>query len=180
MMEWTSEKLSAYSTEQIKTLRENASRKGNADVVAMCDAELLRRKPTKSKPNRSISASSHSGEVVLGFHFVCANEQGVVRNSDGTAWTGTWVVAREHAERAPVIGTYVALHSTKSERSYLQGTIKDVRRRERERSYAEGQTVQTEFGYDFQFELTDIPYEWQGGGSGEKGYAWGRAGVDGS
>src|SRR3546814_1125919 len=45
----------------------------------------------------------------------------------------SWVVAERHAIIAPKIGAYVALHSSKSEASYLQGTVKDYRRSKRER-----------------------------------------------
>ena len=96
----------------------------------------------------------------------------MTRNKDGTAWTGTWVVDTRHAEIGSKIGSYVALHRAKSERSYLQGTVKDWRKAHRDREYAEGQRVKIETGVDFLLELTVEPYAWDGDGTGEKGYVW--------
>lgn len=171
-MDWTPEKLSALGTDGLKSLRDNAAKKGVSDLVDLCDVELERRKPKKAPGVGAGSRTHSSNDVVIGFHFVCAKEQGVTRNPDGLIWTGTWVVALTHAERAAKIGSYVALHESKAEPSYLQGTIKGFRQSERERSYAEGQEVQTEYGIDFLFEPGDQPREWVGDGSGEKGYAW--------
>lgn len=171
-MDWTLEKLAALPLEGLKNLRANADKKGNADLVVLCDGELEKRKPKKVPSVRSNTASHASSDEVIGFHFVCAKEQGVIKNSDGSIWTGTWVVSQSHAQHAAKIGSYVALHELKAEPSYLQGTIKDFRRKERERSYAEGQEVQREYGIDFLFEPTHKPYSWIGGGSGEKGYVW--------
>jgi len=109
---------------------------------------------------------------VVGFHFVCPDERGVTRNPDGTIWTGTWVVDSNHAERGSKNGAYVALHTSKSQRSYLQGTIKDWRKAPRDPEYADGRRVKIESGIDFLFEPTSEAYEWQGDGAGEKGYAW--------
>lgn len=83
------------------------------------------------------------------------------------------MVNRNHAERAVKIGAYIALHVAKSEPSYLQGIVRDWRVQRREPTYAEGQTAKTEFGIDFLMELTDKPRQWQGDGSGEKGYYYG-------
>jgi hypothetical protein len=172
LIEWTPEKLTALNVDQLKSLRENAEKLGGQNVVELCDVELAKRKPKKI-----IESSAHhtSDDAVIGFHFVCDRGQGVTKNSDGTHWTGTWVVDKCHAERAAKIGAYVALHETKSETSYLQGLVKDWRVSKRERQYAEGQTTKTETGIDFLFEITDISYQWVGGGSGEKGYAWASA-----
>jgi hypothetical protein len=125
----------------------------------------------RREPARKVWGVARSSPVV-GFHFVCPQETGVTHNSDSTVWTGTWVVDARHAERGARIGAYVALHTTKSEPSYLQGTIKDWRRSPRERQYADGQPAKTPFGIDFLLELTASPYDWQGDGSGEKGYAY--------
>jgi len=97
----------------------------------------------------------------------------LTRNSDGTVWTGTWVVDKIHAERAAKIGAYVAPHTAKSELSYLQGVVKDWRKMEREQEYADGKPVKIEFGVDFLLEITNEPHPWNGDGSGEKGYVWG-------
>lgn len=174
MKQWTPERIADISADSVKNLRANAAKQGATWLVVLCDADLARRAPVRVTRRSTQAIKRSQDDVVLGFHFVCINEQGVTRNSDGTAWTGTWVVDRTHARRASSIGSYVALHSEKCEPSYLQGVIKDFRRRQRERSYAQGQRAQTEYGIDFLFELTDKPYEWAGDGAGEKGYAWGR------
>jgi hypothetical protein len=175
MVDWPPERIAELATDAIKALRKNAIRLGQNSVLTSCDAELLRRAPTREKAPRfaKVPAESRRGQVVIGFHFVCPQEKGVTRNSDGTFWTGTWVVDKVHAERAPKIGAYVALHTSKSESSYLQGTVKDWRKSERDREYAEGRPVNIEFGIDFLGEMTNEPYSWKGDGSGEKGYVWG-------
>ena len=76
-------------------------------------AELARRSGTRTRRPNSYK-QTHVGETVHGFHFVCPTEKGITRNSDGTVWTGTWVVDKDHAERATKIGGYVALHAGKS------------------------------------------------------------------
>ena len=143
--------------------------------MALCDAELSRRAPSREKTPRTpkVIVESRHAQVVIGFHFVCPQEKGVTRNSDGTVWTGTWVVDKIHAERAAKIGAYVAPHTAKSELSYLQGVVKDWRKMEREQEYADGKPVKIEFGVDFLLEITNEPHPWNGDGSGEKGYVWG-------
>jgi hypothetical protein len=170
MVDWTAERIAEMSREDVKTLRQNAVRLGNDVVVALCDAALSESSP--ARPRSKTSGSTSKSETVRGFHSVCPQETGVTLNSDGTVWTGTWVVDPRHAERGSRIGAYVALHTTKSEPSYLQGTIKDWRRSPRERQYSDVRPAKTRFGIDFLLELTSSPYEWQGDGSGEKGYAY--------
>lgn len=175
MIDWIAERIAALSTEGVKNLRENAERLGETSVLTLCDAELSRRVPNREKAPRvtNVTTEDRHGQVVVGFHFVCPQEKGVTRNSDGTIWTGTWVVDKRHAERAVRIGAYVALHTGKSELSYLQGVVKDWRKTGREQEYAEGRPVKIEFGVDFLLEMTNEPYTWNGDGSGEKGYVWG-------
>lgn len=171
-MEWTAEKIADLKTNEIKVLRENAAKRSAQKTLDLCDAELTRRRAIRTKRSNSFK-QTHIGESVHGFHFVCPTEKGITRNSDGTVWTGTWVVDKHHAECAMKIGGYVALHLTKSKPSYLQGIVRDWRIREREATYAEGQLVKTKFGIDFLIELSEQPLEWQGDGSGEKGYYYG-------
>ena len=174
MVDWTAERIAALPTDAVKALRQNASRLGEMSVLTLCDAELSRRTPTREKPARvtNVTAEPRDGQVVVGFHFVCPQGKGVTTNSDGTVWTGTWVVDKIHAERAARIGAYVALHTAKSELSYLQGVVKDWRKMEREQEYADGRPVKIEFGVDFLLEITNEPYGWKVDGSGEKGYVW--------
>jgi len=174
-LEWTAENVTGLTLDQVKALRENAAKRSAQRTVDLCDAELTRRRAGQTKRTNS-QRRTHSGETVHDFHFVCPTEKGITRNSDGTIWTGTWVVDQNHAGRAAKIGAYVALHVAKSNLSYLPGIVKDWRNREREPTYSEGQLVKTKFGIDFLIALTDKPLEGQGDGSGEKGYFYGEGG----
>jgi hypothetical protein len=177
MVDWTAERIAALPIEQVKVLRDNALRCGDGTIAALCEEAIGKRTPArKREPQRAPRirppAASHAGQVVVGFHFVCPQEKGITRNEDGTIWTGTWVVAPVHAEFGSKSGAYVALHASKAEPSYVQGTICDWRRSKRDREYVEDRPVRTEFGIDFLLQPTDEPYEWQGDGAGEKGYVW--------
>ena len=46
---WSAERISALSLSDVKSLFENALSKGNQEVVSLCEAELISRKP-KPKP----------------------------------------------------------------------------------------------------------------------------------
>jgi hypothetical protein len=173
MVAWTPERLSALSPEELANLRANAVRKNSKVVVDLCDAEIARRSPVRVKLPRTEGAPlSRDGQFVAGYHFVCPQESGVTVNGDGTVWTGTWVVDRDNAERSAKFGGYVALHTAKSDPSYLQGKIKEWRRSKRNREYADGRLVKIQYGVDFLLELTNQPYRWSGEATGEKGYLW--------
>lgn len=173
MDDWTPERIAGLRIESVKILRENARKRGNNEVVDLCDADIARRAPIRNKsPRVKTTAETHDDQVVVGFHFVCDREKGVTTNPNGTIWTGTWVVDQVHVERAERIRAYVALHQTKAEPSYLQGTVKGWRRAVRGQEYAEGRPTKTEYGIDFLLEPTSEPYQWNGDGAGEKGYLW--------
>jgi hypothetical protein len=174
MNPWTPEKIAALKTaDQVKSLRSNAAKKGNEEIIALCDADLLRRNPPKVRQPRPDGAKeSRAGQYVSEFHFVCPNELGVTRHRDGLVQSGTWVVAETQVETGLRYGSTIALHSSKAEPSYLQGVIKRWDKRQRERKYAEDQLVKTEQGIDFFFEPTGTSLPWVGDGAGEKGYAW--------
>jgi hypothetical protein len=179
MVDWTLEKIAKLSVDDVKSLRSNASNKKVQKVVELCDAELARRAPAQQKKSTTGARQSIHGRAVSEFHFVCRpKDKGVIRNSDGSLWTGTWVVDRKHAERGAKTGAHVALHLAKSEPSYLQGIVKDWRRSEREEEYAEDKPVQTEFGIDFLIEPINQPLVWKGDGAGEKGYAYSETQID--
>jgi hypothetical protein len=123
-VEWTPGRVSALSLDRLKCLRVNALRYEDHYLVSLCDAEIASR-VLSPKAARTVSRrSGRSGRFVTGFHFVCERDKGVTTNSDGTFWTGTWVVDQRHAERAPAVNAYVALHATKSEPSYRQGVVR--------------------------------------------------------
>jgi len=173
MIEWSPQRIAALSTEDLKNLRANALRKAGKSIIELCDAEIERRTPARAKVTNVLrSGLSRTDQYVGGYHFVCPAEKGVIRNGDGTFWTGTWVVEKLNAEMSTKHGAYIALHVTKSDQSYLQGNLKDWRQAERDREYAEGQLVKIPMGVDFLVEPTDQPYQWIGDGAGEKGYAW--------
>jgi hypothetical protein len=171
MTDWTAEKIAQLSTDQIKSLLNNAMKSDAKAIIEGCENELKKRKPQRSSqiPRKPVS---RDGDDVIGFHFVCPAEKGITRNADGTIWTGTWVVDKKHAARAVEVRAYVALHASKSEPSYLQGIVKDWRRTGRQREYADGRPVQIEEGIDFLLEPTEQPHIWHGDGTGEKGYLW--------
>jgi hypothetical protein len=169
---WTPEFIAALDLPKLQSLRANASRLNEQGIVDICNAELEQRKPQKRpRSETEESVPSRKGQCVVGFHFVCANDKGVMQNPDGTFWSGTWVVNRAHVDRAIEVKGYFALHSSKSELSYRQGVIKAWRKAERERQYGE-QPTKVEVGIDFLIEPTSEPYQWIGTGSGEKGYNW--------
>jgi hypothetical protein len=169
---WTAEKIAAKSKDEIKALRENAIKHGAHDVLALCDAQLSKSGTPKRAPTVS-SKRNRRNASVIGYHFVCRpEEKGVIRNPDGTAWSGTWVVAADQAEESLKAEGYVALHLSHAEPSYLQGKIKAWRRSKRERAYAEGQEVKTPMGTDFLLEITSLPLEWRGEGKMERSYVY--------
>jgi hypothetical protein len=43
-MDWNDEKVAGLSLQDVKNLLENATAKGNEELVSMCEAELLARK----------------------------------------------------------------------------------------------------------------------------------------
>jgi hypothetical protein len=172
MIEWTKEQITRLSSDQIESLRENAAKHGRRDVVELCNEELTARKPTRARKVAESIVDDHSGQYVSEFHFVCPSELGITRNQDGTIWTGTWVVAEEHAEKAVRYGALVSLHSSRAEPSYLQGMVKAWRKSPRQTRYSGEQRTQTKEGIDFLFQPSDPPLRWKGDATGEKGYAW--------
>jgi hypothetical protein len=171
---WTPEEIAKRSTDQIKTIRENAARKNRDDIVAMCDVELANRQPARPRKQSALPADAarRRGQYVAQFHFVCPKETGITQGTDGLTWTGTWVVAEGHAIDAQKYGSLVALHTSRAEPSYLQGEIRGWRKSPRQKEYAEGRAAKTPFGIDFQFVPNDKPVAWQGDAAAERGYLW--------
>ena len=97
------EKIAELTVDQVKALRENAAKRKAQETVDLCDADLGRRKALRGKRTKTFN-QTHIGEAFNGFHFVCPDEKGITRNSDGTVWTGTWVVNSTHADCAVKIG----------------------------------------------------------------------------
>jgi hypothetical protein len=171
MVDWTEEEIAKRSVSEIKSLRENAARLGQQQIVSLCDAELLRRNPPRV-PKPAVEREHRAGFYVSEFHFVCPNELGVTRNSDGTLSTGIWVVAVANAKAAEKYGSIVALHGSRGEPSYIQGRVKGWQKKPRERRYSGDQLTKTKYGIEFLLEPINNPLAWQGEATGEKGYAW--------
>lgn len=91
-------------------------------------------------------------------HFVCRGDLNVVDHGDGTFDTGVWKVSQAHAATVQ----RVALHPSKHHRSVRHGRVLDW------------WTVQHEGAERVVFRVRQEgpPLAWEGGGSGEKGYAW--------
>ena len=96
--------------------------------------------------------------IVIGMHFVCKRGLHVVDHADGTFTTKFWKVARKHAETVE----YIALHENRSTPSYRQGRVISWSPVDHQ-----GQTRVA-----FIVREEDGAMNWQGGGSGEKGYCW--------
>jgi hypothetical protein len=162
---WTSDKLRDLSLKELEQLRLNAEKRSSSDLVAICDVELgTRVKPVRSMRRRSPQTSET--DVVSGYHFVCQDNRGVEINSDGTFWSGSWIVAEQNVQNSLKYGAYLALHEAKSERSYRQGTIIGYRKA------ARSMVSKSEEGIEFRVQPENIQYEWVGNGAGEKGYKW--------
>jgi hypothetical protein len=99
---WTKEKLAEKTTAEIKTVREHAIKQSAKDVESLCDDVLAGRIPLK---RASQTKRPQTDDPVIGYHLVCPSEEkGVTRNTDGTVWSGTWVVAEKQAERSLNVG----------------------------------------------------------------------------
>lgn len=161
----TPEKLASWDRGKLEALRDNARRLGAADVLQMCEEELARRAPRTERKKHS--ASDHTeGDVVTGYHFVCARGRGVTESTDGRFWSGSWVVAESNVRESLKFGAHLALHETKAEPSYRQGQIVDYRRSPRDMIDKDNE------GIEFLVQETGQSYEWVGAGAGEKGYEW--------
>jgi hypothetical protein len=167
---WSPEKLQALTQARLEQLRDNARRLGNEEVLEACNLILSSRAPV-GRPVRTSAPKSSDLDVVTGYHFVCQSDRGVELNTDGTFWSGSWVVAEENVRTSLKYGAYVALHNSKSEPSYRQGDLVDYRKGSR------GMVAKSEDGIEFRVRPTPIPYTWVGAGAGEKGYAWSKLKV---
>lgn len=172
MVQWTIEQIARLSNDQIGILRENAERFAQLEIIDLCVEELSRRKSIRAAKKTVNVKNDRRGHYVSELHFVCPSELGITRNRDGTIWTGTWVVAEEHAERAVKFGSSISLHSSRAELSYLQGKVKAWRKSPRQLRYSGQQRTQVDEGIDFLFEPSGSPLPWKGDATGEKGYAW--------
>lgn len=113
----------------------------------------------QARPPRPVSPRPQSAgdSAVIGMHFVCRGDMNVVDHGDGTFDTGVWKVSTRHCDGVE----YIALHESKERRSYRHGEVLSWRT-----TRHEGQQR-----IIFTVRQSGPPRAWQGGGSGEKGYA---------
>ena len=149
----------------LHALRSNADKANAADVVAACDAELAIRIPPRRAAQKDAPKLRFT-DYVAGYHFVCARDRGVQLESDGTFWTGSWIVSNQEVEKNLRYGASVALHENKAELSYRQGQLLDRRPMDR------GMINKTSLGLALRVRPTENPLFWAGAGAGEKGYRW--------
>ena len=95
---------------------------------------------------------------VIAMHFVCRDDLNVTDHGNGTFTTGVWRVAESAAQSVE----RVALHASKSERSYRQGRV--LRR--------ESVLHEDQPHWQFLIRVDEQRVDWSGGGAGEKGYVW--------
>lgn len=100
---------------------------------------------------------TNTAPKVVGMHFVCREGDGVADDGKGVFLTGSWKVDPKHLETVE----YVALHSSRAEPSHRQGRVLAWFEDPREA----GRFVIVAF-------TEGAPREWQGHGTGEKGYVW--------
>jgi hypothetical protein len=162
---WNVEKLALMTRAEVEALRANAVRLNAPDLIELCDLDLAERRPKNTRTHRA-QADHSEIDIVTGYHFVCGDNLGVKDVGDGRFWSGSWVVAEDNVRKSIKYGAYLALHESKSERSYRQGKISDYRRTSR------GMVSKMEDGIEFFVQATNESYDWVGAGAGEKGYRW--------
>lgn len=147
-------KLLSLTPERLEILRQNAARRGEAELVRRIETIQQSRKPIRQAVRNS---------PVIGFHFKCESDYEVTPDGPDRFWSGVWVVAEDLCTPAVELGGYVALHASKRERSYRQGTIIDWKVEPRSKGT-------TPMGITFLLHAFDEPQPWFGTGTGEKGY----------
>lgn len=177
---WTLEKLAAKDKKEVVVIRDNAIKKNVPDLVAMCDFDLEKRKPSAKVRAVTSSGERSSSDFVEGYHFVCKNARGVTEDSPGKFRTGSWVVSESNVQLSLKCGAYVALHESKPDVSYRQGKLLGYRRTIRDMLADEnnGETKINE-GIEFFVEETAQAYSWVGEATGEKGYKWSKISSNG-
>lgn len=157
---WTAVKIASLSDDQVSNLRLNAADRQATEVVGLCTFKL---------DSREVSRKPIPGRCVAGMHVITRDSLNTRHNPDGTFWSGAWQVDHKHAAAAVKKGSYLALHQTKSECSFLQGKVI-------------GWDVQTPDGDEnivapcvrFLVQPSGEGLNWVGSGTGEKGYLWER------
>lgn len=160
---FTAERLKELDKTRLEAVHANAERLGATDLLSMCEAELSARKPPRT--SRS-TGSSHRGDVVVGYHFVCERDLGVTDAGKGQFWSRSWVVAEDNVKMSLAVGAYLALHEGRAQTSYRQGQIVGYRLAPRDL------IAKRNMGIEFLVQSSDTPLAWVGDATGEKGYKW--------
>lgn len=153
---WSLEKLAALSPQRLEVLRQNALKAEDSPLAALCADLQQSRRPKTSTPLRNVSP-------VIGFHFVCDDDYEVTLADGGKVWSGVWAIDQSHCDGAISMKGYVALHSSKRQMSYRQGTIVGWEMKERTKGTRQ-------LGVSFLLLPFEEQLPWFGSGSGEKGY----------
>ncbi|MCJ8145084.1 hypothetical protein MKI84_19345 [Ancylobacter sp. A5.8] len=161
---WSSDRLQAMETSQLRQLLANARARGAEELALKCEAVLSERSPPKK--TGATPARRKSGDVVSQFHFVCEGGRGVTSDGEGFFWTGSWIVPEEEVIKSMRAGAKLALHNSRSEASYRQGKILDYRKTPQD------VIKKRNVGIEFLVAADDVALSWSGDGTGEKGYKW--------
>lgn len=157
MFIWDDVRLLALPPDRLEVLRRNAVDKGDTAL-----SDRIREIQESRKPKKLTAASGPKSPVV-GFHFKCENDYEVTLTPDGKFWSGVWAVDESLCDPAIVLGGYVALHRSKKDRSYRQGTLVDWKVQPRTKG-------KTPVGVSFLVVPFDESFPWYGNATGERGY----------
>jgi hypothetical protein len=154
---WDDERLLKLSPARLEVLRRNAVNEGQIELAGRIVRIQESRKPKKLAP------ANGPKSPVIGFHFKCENDYEVTLTPEGNFWSGVWTVDDSQCDPAIKLGGYVALHHSKKEHSYRQGTLVDWKVEPRSKG-------KTPMGVSFLVVPFEDSLPWFGNGSGEKGY----------
>lgn len=157
-VKYSDEKLISLAPARLEDLRRRAVLASETSLVDQIVQIQSLRRPEKRPRDPATSSSP-----VVGFHFKCVADYEVVPAENGRFWSGVWVVRESLVQPAIDLKGYVALHSSKGEPSYRQGTIVAWRVEKRSKG-------KTQMGVSFLLEPLSSAFEWFGEGSGERGY----------
>jgi len=152
---WSDQALLELEAARLEIVRSNALKRGENELALRIEALQRARAATKT--------GGAPSSPVVGFHFTCVDDYEVIEQSDGTFWSGVWTVAEVLCEPARELKGYVALHASKRENSYRQGTIIDWRNEKRTKG-------KSPMGISFLLEPFETSLPWYGRGAGERGY----------
>lgn len=158
MPAWTFENVKQLDTQRVQNLRTNALNLGNEEVAHLCDEVLLERNVINRRPKRHI----------VELHYHCPNRLNLKEVEGGRFRSGNWVIAEQHCDPAIQHGAILALHTSRSAKSFFQGKV------------VAWETAPPEKGPNdlelhraiFVVEPTSDPLEWVGDATGERGYKW--------